>query len=305
MARSRSDHGVVLPTVHVEAASTNDKIHRSSSIVLDDVDLDYRPDPLDFVVAAPAGTLIIDYREDREHPKMGAAHYPVADVIVYADGMSARNRSIEPRAESRPAGAADQPASWLDRNGPTGPPDLAGKVVLVDFWGITCGPCVAELPEVQAAADHFAAKSKDFVLIGLHDSGATVDQVAEFARKRGLTYRLAIDRPAHEEGWFGATFQAYGVRAIPERRGDSTARATSSSSAGSPRHFKRPRTCSGRRDIAVVSEESWRERFTVVLHTLEALSRRTPPVPPLRKGGRGKGPLRLNAPPLRRGDTGG
>jgi thiol-disulfide isomerase/thioredoxin len=88
-------------------------------------------------------------------------------------------------------------------------------VVLVDFWGISCGPCVAELPEVQAAADHFADKSKDLVFIGLHDSGATADQVAEFARKRGITYRLAVDRPEDEEGWFGATFKDYGVRGIP------------------------------------------------------------------------------------------
>ena len=94
-------------------------------------------------------------------------------------------------------------------------PSLAGKVVLVDFWGISCGPCAAELPEVQAAAAHFAGRAKELVMIGLHESGATVGEVAEFARKRGLTYRLAIDRPAGEDGWFGATFKDYGVRAIP------------------------------------------------------------------------------------------
>ena len=129
--------------------------------------------------------------------------------------MSSRNRSIEPVLKAGQPAPPIKPASWLDRNGPTDPPDLAGKVVLVDFWGITCGPCVAELPEVQAAADHFAARSKDFVLIGLHDSGGTAEQVAEFARKRGLTFRLAVDRPADEDGWFGATFKDYGVRGIP------------------------------------------------------------------------------------------
>jgi peroxiredoxin len=73
---------------------------------------------------------------------------------------------------------------------------------------------VVELPEIQAAADHFADK-KDLVFIGVHDSGATADQVAAFARKRGITYRLAVDRPEGEEGWFGATFKEYGVRGIP------------------------------------------------------------------------------------------
>jgi peroxiredoxin len=49
----------------------------------------------------------------------------------------------------------------------------------------------------------------------MHDCGAPAYSFAEFARKRGLTYRLALDRPAGEEGWFGATFKDYGVRAIP------------------------------------------------------------------------------------------
>jgi thiol-disulfide isomerase/thioredoxin len=88
-------------------------------------------------------------------------------------------------------------------------------VVLIDFWGISCGPCVAELPEVQAVADHFAGKGDQLVLIGLHESGGTVNQVAKFAGNHLLTYRLAIDRPAGEDGWFGAAFKAYGVRAIP------------------------------------------------------------------------------------------
>jgi peroxiredoxin len=87
--------------------------------------------------------------------------------------------------------------------------------VLIDFWGITCGPCVAQLPEVQAAAAHFAGTGDQLVLIGLHESGTTVDQVTKFATRQSLTYRLAIDRPAEEEGWFGAAFKAYGVRAIP------------------------------------------------------------------------------------------
>jgi len=90
---------------------------------------------------------------------------------------------------------------------------LDGKVVLVDFWGITCGPCVAELPDVREAVEHFAGT--DLVVVGLHDSSGTLKEVAEFAAKRGISYPLAIDHPAKEEGWFGATFAAYGVRGIP------------------------------------------------------------------------------------------
>jgi thiol-disulfide isomerase/thioredoxin len=206
---------VVLPRVHIKLNLLNEHINQIFVDRIEHADLAYRPNPLDFVIAPPAGTLIIDYREDREHPKMGTAHYPSVDVIVYADGMSSRNRQIEPVLKVGQPAPVLRPASWLDRNGPTDPTDLTGKVVLINFWGITCGPCVAQLPEVQAAAAHFASKGDRLVLIGLHESGTAVDQVAEFATKHALTYRLAIDRPADEDGWFGATFKAYGVRAIP------------------------------------------------------------------------------------------
>ena len=86
--------------------------------------------------------------------------------------------------------------------------------MLIDFWGITCGFCVAQLDEVRAAHKHLAGD--DFLLIGVHDSDGTVDEVASFARERNLDYQLAIDSEASAEGWFGATTQAFGVRGIPQ-----------------------------------------------------------------------------------------
>ena len=209
------ENGAILAPVYIDAMILNDQVSQVWIRLVEDVDLAYQPTPLDFVVSVPAGTVILDYREDRAHPKQGMNRQPIADAIAFADAMPSRNRAIEPVLKTGQPAPAIKPASWLDRNGPIAPPDLAGKVVLVDFWGISCGPCVAELPEVQATADHFASRSKDFVLVGLHNSGDTVEQVAEFARKRGLTYQLAVDRPTDADGWFGATFKDYGVRAIP------------------------------------------------------------------------------------------
>ena len=213
-------HRFVLPTVHVEAHLQGLNVNRLNIIVLDEVNLDYRPDPHDFVVALLlAGTAILDNRQDRENPKRATCNYPVADVIMFSKGISSRDRPFEPVPNPGQPAPPIKPASWLDQNGPTGPPDVAGKVVLIDFW-VGSEPCVAELPGVQAAADRFAAKSKDVVLIGMHVSGNTVEAVAEFARKRGLTYRLAIDRPANGTTWLCATFRAYDVRTIPSAAPD-------------------------------------------------------------------------------------
>ncbi len=43
--------------------------------------------------------------------------------------------------------------------------DLAGKVVLIDFWATWCGPCMMELPEIQKIADSYAKLNKTEVVI--------------------------------------------------------------------------------------------------------------------------------------------
>src|SRR5207245_843705 len=48
-------------------------------------------------------------------------------------------------------------AAWVN-SAPRTLEQLRGKVVLIDFWGMGCGPCVAVLPGVQRTADQFAPK---------------------------------------------------------------------------------------------------------------------------------------------------
>lgn len=66
--------------------------------------------------------------------------------------------------------------------------DLAGKVVLVDEWGVYCGPCIALLPEIEKIWRTF--KSKPFIVIGSHRQGRQPDKVAELVKKNNLTYPI-------------------------------------------------------------------------------------------------------------------
>ena len=88
---------------------------------------------------------------------------------------------------------------------------LRGKIVVLDFWAIWCGPCVRELPHVEALAKRFAGKP--VVVIGIHDGTAVPQELVQFAKKKGLSYALAIDRKATTG--FGVTANAYGIQGIP------------------------------------------------------------------------------------------
>jgi thiol-disulfide isomerase/thioredoxin len=169
-----------------------------------------------FIVAASAGTNIIDYRGiPRE--EIGARN-PRSEVLAadIPDIVAHRNRqapAVEPVLKAGDQAPELNVLTWLDAGGKTERPALEGKIIVIDFWGIGCGPCVAGLPEVNAAAKHFA-KSK-IVIIGLHDSGGNLANVAEFAQRRGLAFPLAIDQPERTGRSFGATFRAFGIESIP------------------------------------------------------------------------------------------
>ncbi len=45
--------------------------------------------------------------------------------------------------------------------------ELAGKVVLIDFWATWCGPCLIELPEIQKLIESYAATKKEVVIVAL------------------------------------------------------------------------------------------------------------------------------------------
>lgn len=82
--------------------------------------------------------------------------------------------------------------------------DYAGKVVVLDFWGVWCPTCVEALPEMQALQDEFG-DALAVLGVSCYEDEAT-DPTA-FARTRGVTYPILLGGEAIAD--------AYGVTAFP------------------------------------------------------------------------------------------
>jgi len=68
--------------------------------------------------------------------------------------------------------------------------DLKGRFVIVDFWGVNCGPCLAAIPHVTKLAEEYGHKR--LVIVANHAQDASDGKVKEVWNSRAKSGYVAV-----------------------------------------------------------------------------------------------------------------
>ena len=141
--------------------------------------------------------------------KQAKADFPTTKI---AQGLDAVIAEVEQQVALVSLLAVGKPFPLFAEKDLDGKPlaiaNFKGKVVLVDFWATWCGPCVAELPNVQAAYKKYHAKGFEIIGISLDDNR---DKLTAFLKEKDVPWAQYFDGL----GWQSKLGQQFGINSIP------------------------------------------------------------------------------------------
>jgi thiol-disulfide isomerase/thioredoxin len=65
--------------------------------------------------------------------------------------------------------------------------NTGGKAVVIEAWGVNCGPCIASLPHIEKLAKRNKA---DTIVIGAECQNSSNEKIADIVKKNKLSYTI-------------------------------------------------------------------------------------------------------------------
>ena len=128
-------------------------------------------------------------------------------LLAYGVASKGRDTSIDQAiADGRRIAAPEATLPKLGAAGSEAISSYRGKVVVLNFWGSWCPPCVDELPTLERYHKSLAGKNATVLGVNMRE---TSDAAIEYVRRFGLTYPNLRDRD-------GEYAERYDSRAFPE-----------------------------------------------------------------------------------------
>jgi thiol-disulfide isomerase/thioredoxin len=120
----------------------------------------------------------------------------LAALIAAAAGAALEYRLDHPQPPARPAAEAPAKLPALDLHALDGqavrlPDAYADRPLLLNFWASWCGPCIAEMAELQRFSTEQPANGVQVIGIALDDPTA----VRDFLKAHPVAYPILLDRP--------------------------------------------------------------------------------------------------------------
>ncbi|MDH5526693.1 MAG: TlpA family protein disulfide reductase [Nitrospirota bacterium] len=84
--------------------------------------------------------------------------------------------------------------------------DYRGKLVVLNFWATWCGPCVTEMPALEAVWNTY--REAGLVVLAINVDRGRLKAVRQFVARRGLSFPVLLDPT-------GETRKGYEVAALP------------------------------------------------------------------------------------------